>query len=123
MTEPLHTHLSPQSGVLLPIQPFSPFLRRPNRWAIAAAAVLVCALPNVSRAQDAVQPQASPVDIAPLPAAKPAPKPSAAVPQSGEKPALPAPAEDAPADRASAYYHAALADTYEDMATNTGRQE
>jgi tetratricopeptide (TPR) repeat protein len=124
MTEPLYTHLSPQSGVLLPIQQFSPFLRRPNRWAMAAAAaVLVCALPGVSRAQDAVQPQASPIDIAPLPAAKPASKPSVAAPQSGEKPALPAPAEDAPADRASAYYHAALADTYEDMATNTGRQE
>jgi tetratricopeptide (TPR) repeat protein len=122
MTEPLYTRLGPQSGVLLPIQRFSPFLRRPNRWAMAAAAaMLVCALPNVSRAQDPVQPQASPVDVAPLPAAKPSPKPTAVPP--GEKPALPTPAEDAPADRASAYYHAALADTYEDMATNTGRQE
>ena len=87
----------------------------------AAAAMLVCALPNVSRAQDAAQPQASPVDVAPLPAAKPATKPNAT--QAGEKPALPTPAADAPADRASAYYHAALADTYEDLATNTGRQE
>ena len=124
MTEPLYTCLGPESGALSPIQRFSPVSHRLNSWAIAAAAaILVCALPNVSRAQDAVQPQASPVDIAPLPAAKPAPKPSASAPQSGEKPTLPAPAEDAAPDRAAAYYHAALADTYEDMATNTGRQE
>jgi len=56
-------------------------------------------------------PAADPVDVAPLPAAKPAP---AASPAST---AAPVP------DRATAYYHAALADNYEDMATNYGRQD
>jgi tetratricopeptide (TPR) repeat protein len=43
------------------------------------------------------------VEVAPIPAAKPSTPPTR--------------------DRATAYYHAALADTYEDMATNYGRQE
>ena len=51
-------------------------------------------------------PAGTAVNIAPVPAAKPA-----------------APAETSAADRATAYYHAALADSYEDMATNYGRQE
>jgi tetratricopeptide (TPR) repeat protein len=81
----------------------------------AAAILLLCALPAASRAQDPVEPQKSPVDIAPLPAAKPAPKPLTAT--------LPTPVDSPAPDRATAYYHAALADTYEDMATNTGHQE
>ncbi len=52
------------------------------------------------------------VNVAPLPAAKPA-----------AKPAPPMPAGTPTPDRATAYYHAALADTYEDMATNYGRQD
>jgi tetratricopeptide (TPR) repeat protein len=124
MTEPLYTNPGLQARTLSSLQRFSPSLRRPCGFALAAAAaMLVCALPGVSRAQDPVQPQASPVDVAPLPAAKPVVKPAIAAPAPGEKPALPTPAEDSAPDRATAYYHAALADSYEDMATNTGRQE
>ncbi len=76
----------------------------------AATATLLFASPlaNAQSTPPAVPPAppaiaAGAVDVAPVPAAK--------------APALPAP------DRASAYYHAALAHTYEDMATNYGRQE
>ena len=82
-----------------------------KRLAVAFAAALTCAFPAISHAQAAPQsspPSTSPVDVAPIPAAKPA--------------EAPAPAGTTP-DRATAYYHAALADTYEDMATNYGRQE
>ena len=73
----------------------------------ALAAALVSTA-SFSLAQTAPK---SPVDIAPLPAAKPA------------APAATPPATTSAADRATAYYHAALADNYEDMATNYGRQE
>jgi tetratricopeptide (TPR) repeat protein len=73
--------------------------------AAAAGMVLVCALACTLAATPAhaqVAPAANAaVDVAPVPAAKPAPAP----------------------DRSTAYYHAALADAYEDMATNYGRQE
>ena len=72
----------------------------------ALAAVLVCTAPLLP-AQTAPK---APVDVAPLPA-----KPTA--------PATPAVPTTSAADRATAYYHAALADNYEDMATNYGRQE
>jgi tetratricopeptide (TPR) repeat protein len=72
----------------------------------ALAAALACTAP-LSPAQTAPK---APVDIAPLPA-----KPAA--------PATPAESTTSAADRATAYYHAALADNYEDMATNYGRQE
>jgi tetratricopeptide (TPR) repeat protein len=63
---------------------------------------------HAQTAAPAPNPSASPnIDVAPLPAAKPAAKPAP---------------EPAP-DRSTAYYHAALADTYEDMFTNYGRQE
>jgi len=67
------------------------------------AAALVCATPLLQAQAPAAPPANTGVDIAPLPAAKAA--------------ASPAP------DRATAYYHAALAHTYEDMAMNYGRQE
>ena len=55
------------------------------------------------------------------PAPKPIPAPVA--PESAKEVA-PVPAKPAvTADRSSAYYHAALANTYADMATNYGRQE
>jgi tetratricopeptide (TPR) repeat protein len=83
---------------------------------LAVAATLACSLPVTLMAQSqATPPDSSPVDVAPIPA-----KPSS-TPKSVDIPA-PASAGTAP-DRATAYYHAALADTYEDMATNYGRQE
>ena len=74
------------------------------RAALGAAfliATFLCASPNLSAQSPA--PPANEVQVAPVPAAKP--------------PAAPVP------DRSTAYYHAALAHTYEDMATNYGRQE
>jgi len=120
MTEPLCTSLgagsSDYSSIHTPAQTnLQPAHRIRLRMPTAAAILLLCALPAASRAQDPVEPQKSPVDIAPLPAAKPAPKPLTAT--------LPTPVDSPAPDRATAYYHAALADTYEDMATNTGHQE
>jgi tetratricopeptide (TPR) repeat protein len=91
-----------------------------NRWhfnMLAAAAALACTLPVSSMAQSqTTPPDSSPVDVAPIPAAKPASTPeSVPLPASVPNGTVP--------DRATAYYHAALADTYEDMATNYGRQE
>jgi len=84
---------------------------------LAAAAALACALPISSMAQSpASSPASSPVDVAPIPAAQPS-----STPQSNSQ-SSPAATGNEP-DRATAYYHAALADTYEDMATNYGRQE
>jgi tetratricopeptide (TPR) repeat protein len=63
-------------------------------------------------------PPLPPLNVAPIPAAKPAAEVKPAVtPSTSPVPVGP------PPDRATAYYHAALADTYEDMATNYGRQE
>ena len=78
--------------------------------AAASAALLFAAigLTPSTFAQSAPSP-ASPVDVAPLPAAKPA--------------TAPAPATSPALDRSTAYYHAALAHSYEEMATNYGRQE
>ncbi len=59
--------------------------------------------PQAPPAQTAPAPAKNPVDVAPVPAAKPTPGPTP--------------------DRSTAYYHSALAHTYEDMATNYGRQE
>jgi len=58
-----------------------------------------------------------------LPAAKPASKPDASPLAATGQAALPTPAEAPTPDRSTAYYHAALADAYEDMASSTGRQE
>ncbi len=60
--------------------------------------------PVVVRAQTAPQPATGEVSVQPLPA-----KPAAAT--------------TAAPDRAAAYYHAAMAHTYEEMATNYGRQD
>jgi tetratricopeptide (TPR) repeat protein len=89
---------------------------------LAAAFIATCAS-SIAVAQD------TPVKPAPaLAAPNTAPSPS---PASGVDVA-PLPAKSAPApastpasapDRSAAYYHAALADSYEDMATNYGRQE
>jgi tetratricopeptide (TPR) repeat protein len=115
MTEPLQTSLGPRLGDFSPIPTPMPNSSQPAyRLAAAVAALLLCAMPAGLHAQDPVRPQQSPVDVAPLPAK--------AAPKTPEAATLPTPA-DAPPDRATAYYHAALADTYEDMATNTGRQE
>jgi tetratricopeptide (TPR) repeat protein len=76
----------------------------------ASAVTLFACFTPFTHAQSAPPPAQAPsgaVDIAPLPAAKPAPQPA-----SGPAP-----------DRSTAYYHSALAHTYEDMATNYGRQE
>jgi tetratricopeptide (TPR) repeat protein len=87
------------------------FHLRSNSLLLAAALTVAFAasFSALAHAQADTSPK-SPVDIAPLPA-----KPAA-------NSATPAPAISA-ADRATAYYHAALADDYEDMATNYGRQE
>ena len=69
--------------------------------AAAVIAAFGCAAP-IANAQTAPT-STGPVDVAPVPAAKDA--------------------QSAATNRATAYYHASLADTYEDMATNTGRQE
>ena len=94
---------------------------------LAAIAAFGCVLPISSMAQTPATPPplspptsqpTSPVDVAPIPAAKPAAEVKPAVtPSTSPVPVGP------PPDRATAYYHAALADTYEDMATNSGRQE
>jgi len=93
----------------------------------AALAVLLPALP--ARAQDepgktlpeTVAPQKSPASV-PVQAAPPKTAPAAAAPTKA------APAESAetpaqPPDRASAYYHLALASAYEDEAVEMGRPE
>jgi len=90
---------------------------------LAVIAALGIAIPLSSRAQTApppapASPTTSPVDIAPIPAAKPATESKPAT-----TPLAPAAPSAPPPDRSTAYYHAALADTYEDMATNYGRQE
>jgi len=85
--------------------------RNSKFWAAATAVIASAAFGSVmpaARAQTSTSPapSASEVSIAPVPA----------------KPAAPA-ASTATTDRATAYYHAALAHTYEDMAINYGRQE
>ena len=86
---------------------------------VALAASLTCSAAPFASGQSAA------------PADKAAPQktaPQMTVPQA---PAPPTPAASASqasgtvsdADRATAYYHAALADSYEDMATNFGRQD
>jgi tetratricopeptide (TPR) repeat protein len=75
--------------------------------AFAATAFLASTGP-VASAQSSAAPVGD-VDVAPIPAAQTTPTPS--------------PAASSTPDRSTAYYHAALADTYEDMATNYGRQE
>jgi tetratricopeptide (TPR) repeat protein len=92
---------------------------------LAVAFIATCTA-SIAVAQDTpVQPlpaQATPGHSAPSKA-----EPQKAAPS--ETPGVdvaPIPAKSAPAaepDRATAYYHAALADSYEDMATNYGRQE
>ena len=77
----------------------------------------------MSRARDAVQPQASPCRHCAAACSRRPPQSQVPLRRSPAKSPRYPPAEDAPADRASEAYHAALADTYEDMATNTGRQE
>jgi tetratricopeptide (TPR) repeat protein len=77
---------------------------------VALAATIGCSAPVSQSAHAQAQPAAptsSPENVVPLPAAKPAT----------------APAATTPPDRATAYYHAALARSYEDEATNYGRQE
>jgi tetratricopeptide (TPR) repeat protein len=77
---------------------------------LMAAAAIALAAPLLQAQAPAATPAAPPatpksgVDVAPLPAAKPAPT-------------------QATPDRSTAYYHATLAHTYEDMAINYGRQE
>ena len=95
----------------LPMRQNAPFLA-----ALALASltlVLACTAPAAHAQSKEIPPETkapatkSPTDVAPLPA----------------KPAAPAAASSPVPDRSTAYYHAALAHTYEDMATNYGRQE
>ena len=79
------------------------------------ATTFLCAAP-LSHAQ-ATPAAGEPVDIAPLPAAKTDSTPKPADAQATQIASEPAP------DRAAAYFHAALADADEDMATTYGRQE
>jgi tetratricopeptide (TPR) repeat protein len=103
MTEPLHSNLRQSTTGMNTLGTQSKLLS----VALAAFASLAT-LPAQAQA-----PAENPaVNVAPLPAAKPA-----------AKPAPPMPAGTPTPDRATAYYHAALADTYEDMATNYGRQD
>jgi tetratricopeptide (TPR) repeat protein len=76
---------------------------RPSRLVIAIyTAAGIAAILSAPSAANAQASPAGGVDIAPVPAkSEPAPAP----------------------DRATAYYHAALADSYEDMAINYGRQD
>jgi len=74
----------------------------------AAGCLCLAAMGQSSTPAPATAP-AGEVTIAPLPAAAPAVSPA--------EPDKPAP------DRSAAYYHAALADTYDEMATNFGRQD
>jgi tetratricopeptide (TPR) repeat protein len=96
MTEIQHPNLSQESNG-------SPSIRPSNFVAagILAVALLGCTAANAQSTPAPATP--APVDVAPVPAAKPTPAPAP--------------------DRSTAYYHAALADSYEDMATNYGRQE
>jgi tetratricopeptide (TPR) repeat protein len=99
MTEKQHSKLRQESIVDLSIRT-SHFVAA---GILAVAAALGCAGNAQSAAPAPTNPASTNVDVAPIPAAKPA--------------SAPAP------DRSTAYYHAALADSYEDMATNYGRQE
>ena len=66
-----------------------------------------------------------PAGLAALAQTAPAPKPDATSAEQPAQNANPAPAtgDDKTANRATAYYHAAVADSYEDMATNYGRPD
>jgi len=103
-------------------QPFSqPFAWSSNRVAagiagvLVAAAVLGCAAP-------AARAQSAPTTPAGAQAPSPAAKPEAPKDAPKQSPASPSETKPTP-DRTTAYYHAALADSYEDMAINYGRQE
>jgi tetratricopeptide (TPR) repeat protein len=99
-TTTLLTNFSRRISSYGPVKPFS---------ATASAAILAAALCFVPSAFSQTEPAPGPVDIAPVPAAKP-------VPPAGKD-------SGPPPDRSTAYYHAALAHSYEEMATNYGRQE
>ena len=108
MTEMQHSRLRPESTPQPSIRP-SNFVAA----GILTAALLATSAASIAAAQD------TPVKPAPaLPAPNSAPSPASAV----DIAPIPAKSEPAP-DRSTAYYHAALADSYEDMATNYGRQE
>jgi hypothetical protein len=101
MTEKHHSRLRQESN---------PQIRtsiRPSNFVVAGIlgiATLGCvALAQTASPAPAPANPSPSIDVAPVPAAKPAPSPAP--------------------DRSTAYYHAALADSYEDMATNYGRQE
>jgi tetratricopeptide (TPR) repeat protein len=101
MTEKQHSKLRQESNpqILTSIRPLNIVAA-----GILALVALGCTASTASAQSAAPAPSTvETVDVAPIPAAKPAP------------PATP--------DRSTAYYHAALADSYEDMATNYGRQE
>ena len=127
------------------------FVSQPPAWssnrvaagilAAAAIASLGCVMP--AALSQSTPAQASPAQSSPAqssPAEPAQAKPAVGTPVEPIQPPATRPAQDArsdsktspasassetsPApDRASAYYHAALADSYEDMATNYGRQE
>ncbi len=85
-------------------KPGGEFGRRHFVPMVLVVATALSALASVGHAQaPATTPENKSVDVAPVPPAKPS--------------AAPAP------DRSSAYYHSALAHTYEEMATNYGRQD
>ena len=106
MTEPLQNNLRQSSSGVY-------FLGKTTRvQATAILAAIVCFSPFAATSLIAQAPAADPaVNVAPIPAKTPAP----------DKPADKT--ADKSIDRSTAYYHAALADTYEDMATNYGRQD
>ncbi len=80
------------------------------KWAIATAITATCLMP-VAFAQSSSSTSQTPSK----PATPPAQAKSAATTPSGNS--------GQTVDRASAYYHATLADSYEDMATNYGRPD
>ena len=100
-------------------------LSQPLTWSrnriaagILVSAALGCAAPAVhAQSAPATPAVGAPVQPLPSPGAKDAKHPL-------KEGSATAPSETKPTpDRATAYYHAALADSYEDMATNYGRQE
>jgi tetratricopeptide (TPR) repeat protein len=107
-------------------------LRLPHSWLTFAAAslALLAALPFHAQVEPgktlpettapSKSPDGSPAQTAPAPAA-----PAAAAPAKPASPVVAAPGESAATapDRASAYYHLALADIYEEDAGELGRPE
>jgi tetratricopeptide (TPR) repeat protein len=93
-----------------------------NRLAVGMLAAAVFAA--LSGSATSVSAQAAPAQPAVGVPLQPAQTPAAkSAPDQGDAKTSATPTTKPAPDRSTAYYHAALADSYEDMATNYGRQE